>query len=80
MAAHSDRMGSFAHGFTYSGHPVSCAVSLETIAIYKERGVPAYVKEMEPLFQVRVLAHSVDCHLSWREGGRRMGKRRGGGA
>jgi 4-aminobutyrate--pyruvate transaminase len=27
--------GSFAHGFTYSGHPVSCAVAIETLKIYK---------------------------------------------
>lgn len=27
--------GAFGHGFTYSGHPVACAVSLEAIKIYK---------------------------------------------
>lgn len=27
--------GSFSHGFTYSGHPVSCAVALEALKIYK---------------------------------------------
>lgn len=51
VAAHSDQMGSFAHGFTYAGHPVSCAVALEAIKIYKERDYPGHVKEMEPLFQ-----------------------------
>jgi putrescine aminotransferase len=29
-------MGDFSHGFTYSGHPVSCAVALENIRILKE--------------------------------------------
>lgn len=28
-------VGSFSHGFTYSGHPVSCAVAIETLKIYK---------------------------------------------
>lgn len=27
--------GSFSHGFTYSGHPVACAVAIETLKIYK---------------------------------------------
>ena len=28
-------LGSFSHGFTYSGHPVSCAVALESLKVYK---------------------------------------------
>ena len=28
-------VGSFAHGFTYSGHPVPCAVALEALKIYQ---------------------------------------------
>ncbi|KAL3619934.1 hypothetical protein CASFOL_034846 [Castilleja foliolosa] len=28
-------VGVFSHGFTYSGHPVACAVALETLKIYK---------------------------------------------
>jgi 4-aminobutyrate--pyruvate transaminase len=31
----SNKLGSFAHGFTYSGHPVSCAVAIEALKIYK---------------------------------------------
>ena len=27
--------GSFAHGFTYSGHPVACAVAIEALKIYR---------------------------------------------
>ncbi len=34
-----DRM--FMHGFTYSGHPVACAVALRNIAIIEEEGLPA---------------------------------------
>ena len=32
----SDEIGTFAHGFTYSGHPVSAAVALECLKIYEE--------------------------------------------
>ncbi|KAJ4846710.1 Gamma aminobutyrate transaminase 3, chloroplastic [Turnera subulata] len=31
----SSKLGAFSHGFTYSGHPVSCAVAIETLKIYK---------------------------------------------
>uniref|UniRef100_A0A803KWX3 Uncharacterized protein n=1 Tax=Chenopodium quinoa TaxID=63459 RepID=A0A803KWX3_CHEQI len=31
----SSKLGSFSHGFTYSGHPVSCAVALEALKLYK---------------------------------------------
>ncbi len=31
-----DKGGEFYHGFTYSGHPVSCAVALENIRIIEE--------------------------------------------
>ncbi len=35
----SDRM--FMHGFTYSGHPVACAVALPNLRIIEEEGLPA---------------------------------------
>ena len=31
----SGKQGVFAHGFTYSGHPLACAVALKTIEIYE---------------------------------------------
>jgi putrescine---pyruvate transaminase len=31
--------GEFAHGYTYSGHPVSCAVALENLRILDEEGI-----------------------------------------
>jgi 4-aminobutyrate---pyruvate transaminase len=34
FAAASEKVGTFGHGFTYSGHPVSCAVALKTLEIY----------------------------------------------
>ena len=33
----------FNHGFTYSGHPASCAAGLATLAIYNEQDTPKYV-------------------------------------
>ena len=36
MLDESDKLGSFAHGFTYAGHPVSAAVAVETLKIYEE--------------------------------------------
>ncbi len=37
--------GEFAHGMTYSGHPVACAVALENIAIMKEEGLVDRVRD-----------------------------------
>lgn len=45
-------MGVFAHGFTYSGHPVACAVALEAVKMYQEMDIPSVVQDIEPMFQV----------------------------
>ncbi len=47
----SDDIGVFAHGFTYSGHPVSAAVALECLNIYEERGIVERVRRLAPLLQ-----------------------------
>ncbi len=47
----SDKLGAFAHGFTYSGHPVCCAVALEALKIYAERDIVGHVREIAPRFQ-----------------------------
>jgi 4-aminobutyrate--pyruvate transaminase len=39
MLAESDKLGAFAHGYTYSGHPVATAVALEVLKIYEEMDV-----------------------------------------
>ncbi|KAL6541773.1 Gamma aminobutyrate transaminase 1, mitochondrial [Orobanche gracilis] len=41
----------FSHGFTYSGHPVSCAVALETLKIYKERNIVEQIYKIASKFQ-----------------------------
>ncbi|XP_006652818.1 probable gamma-aminobutyrate transaminase 2, mitochondrial [Oryza brachyantha] len=52
----SNKIGGFAHGFTYSGHPVSCAVALEALKIYRERNIPDHVKQISPRFQEGIKA------------------------
>ena len=39
MLAQSDKLGSFAHGYTYAGHPVTTAVALEVLKIYEEMDI-----------------------------------------
>ncbi len=46
--------GEFAHGFTYSGHPVSCAVATANIKILRDEGIVENVeKETGPYLQKR---------------------------
>lgn len=47
----SDEIGTFAHGFTYSGHPVSTAVALECLKIYEEIDVVGRVRRLAPRLQ-----------------------------
>nr|WP_042445121.1 aspartate aminotransferase family protein [Azospirillum sp. B510] len=44
-------IGTFGHGFTYSGHPVATAVALETLKIYEERDILGHVREVAPVLQ-----------------------------
>jgi 4-aminobutyrate--pyruvate transaminase len=50
----SGRIGTFGHGFTYSGHPVAAAVALKTIEIYQERKIVDHVRAVAPHFQKRL--------------------------
>lgn len=43
MLGQSDITGSFAHGHTYAGHPVSAAVALETLNIYEEMDLVSHI-------------------------------------
>ena len=38
------------HGFTYSGHPVSCAAALKNIEIMKRDKILEHVREIAPYF------------------------------
>jgi len=60
MLKQSDKLGAFSHGFTYSGHPVCCAVALEALNIYAERDMIGHVRKVAPRFQQglqRLAAH-----------------------
>ena len=39
IEAESGRIGTFGHGYTYTGHPVCAAVALKTIELYQERDI-----------------------------------------
>ncbi len=56
LVRESEKVGTFAHGFTYSGHPVPAAVALETLAIYEERDIVAMVRGVMGRFQERLNA------------------------
>ena len=44
----------FAHGFTYSGHPVCCAAALENIAILEREDICGHVQRVGPYFGERL--------------------------
>ncbi|WP_234192026.1 aspartate aminotransferase family protein [Pseudacidovorax sp. NFM-22] len=50
MAANSGRIGTFGHGYTYSGHPVAAAVALETLKVYEDEGILARTRALAPRF------------------------------
>ncbi|WP_326534519.1 aspartate aminotransferase family protein [Pseudorhodoferax sp.] len=51
IAANSGKLGSFGHGYTYSGHPVACAVALETLKVYEDEKLIEHVQALAPAFQ-----------------------------
>jgi len=54
LVQQSEKIGVFAHGFTYSGHPVAAAVGVETLKIYEERRILDHVRSVMPHFQERL--------------------------
>lgn len=54
IEAESGRIGVLGHGYTYSGHPVACAVALKTIEIFQERDIVGHVRNVAPLFLARL--------------------------
>ena len=59
----SGDVGVFAHGYTYSGHPVSCAVALKTLEIYERTKLFSHVSEVSVHFQSRVAKLSSYDHV-----------------
>jgi 4-aminobutyrate--pyruvate transaminase len=58
LAEQSHEIGTFGHGFTYSGHPVSCAVAIETLKIYEERKIVDQVNRVSPALQNGLRAYA----------------------
>ncbi len=50
----SSANGVFGHGFTYSGHPVACAVSLRNLELMEERNIVAHARQVGMHFQSRL--------------------------
>jgi putrescine aminotransferase len=49
--------GYFAHGFTYTGHPVSCAAGLATLEVLAREKIPEKIRtEVGPYFQEKLRA------------------------
>ncbi len=46
LAKESHEIGTFGHGFTYSGHPVPAAVAIETLKIYDEMNMLDHTREV----------------------------------
>ncbi len=44
----------FTHGFTYAGHPVSCAAALKNIEIMEREDLCGHVREVGPYFEERL--------------------------
>jgi 4-aminobutyrate--pyruvate transaminase len=51
MLDESRKLGNFAHGFTYAGHPVTTAVAMETLRIYEETDMLGHVAQVGPRLQ-----------------------------
>ena len=54
FSAASPEVGNFAHGFTYSGHPVCAAVALRNLELIEERAIFAHVAKVSGSFQERL--------------------------
>ncbi len=56
MIEASGEVGTFGHGYTYSGHPVCAAVALRTLELMEERRLFAHAALVGELFQDRLRA------------------------
>ena len=51
MLEQSKNIGTFGHGYTYTGHPVGAAVALKTIEIFERDNILGHVRDIAPGFQ-----------------------------
>ena len=57
-----EKGGEFFHGYTYSGHPVACAVALKNLEIMEEEGLVARVREETGPYLGRALEERIAGH------------------
>jgi len=63
LATESNKIGTFGHGFTYSGHPVPAAVAIETLKIYDETDIGGHIHEVGPYMQAELRRRFADHEL-----------------
>ena len=63
LATESHAIGTFGHGFTYSGHPVPAAVAIETLKIYDETKIGEHVQVAGPHLQAELRRRFADHPL-----------------
>ena len=56
MLEQSKKLGMFGHGYTYTAHPVGCAISLKTIEIYQRDKIMEHAAKVSNVFQSRLMA------------------------
>jgi 4-aminobutyrate--pyruvate transaminase len=54
MIEPSSKVGAFGHGYTYSGHPVACAVALKTLEIYQRDNLFEHAGQIGAYMQKRL--------------------------
>jgi len=55
LAQQSHEIGTFGHGYTYSGHPVAAAVAVAALKIYDETDLGEHVRHVGPHLQSELL-------------------------
>ena len=63
LAEESHVIGTFGHGYTYSGHPVPAAVAIETLKIYDEMNMLDHVAQVGTHMQAKLREHFADHEL-----------------
>ncbi|XSG81071.1 MAG: aminotransferase [Methyloligella sp. ZOD6] len=58
MVEESEKIGTFGHGFTYGGHPLSAALGVKALEIYERENIADRVAKIAPKFQARLKALS----------------------
>lgn len=56
MVDESRKIGTFGHGYTYSGHPVATAAAAKVMEIYKRDDIVGHVRDVAPTFLKRLKA------------------------